>query len=79
MLMGKSMRPKSARILEVEGTAELHPELERGSKKNLNQKLSRKSLPLVFIGLAAAALLITGAWIGLLGYGVWWLLDWMVG
>ena len=79
MLMSKSMHPKRARILEVEGAAELQPELERDSKTNLNQGLSQKSSPLVLIGLAAAALLITGAWIGLLGYGVWLLLDWIVG
>ena len=38
-----------------------------------------RAWPITFFVIIAGAIVITSAWIALFGYGVWLLLDWIVG
>ena len=44
-----------------------------------DQQQSKRTLPMIFLALGLAAILITADWIGLLGYGAWWLIDGIFG
>ena len=45
----------------------------------IDQQRPKRTLPLIFVVLGLAGILITAAWIALLGYAAWYLLDWAVG
>lgn len=38
-----------------------------------------RAWPITFFVIIAGAIVITSAWVALFGYGVWLLLDWIVG
>ena len=39
---------------------------------------ANRSLPLTFVVLGVGAIVVTAAWILLMGYGAWLLLEWLV-
>ena len=45
----------------------------------VDEPTPQKTLPLIIVVVGVAAIVITAAWIALLGYGFWWLIDWAVG
>ena len=55
------------------------PKETRAIKDLVGQQRPRRSFPVILVMIGVAAIVITAAWIALLGYGAWYLLDWAVG
>ena len=63
----------------IEYSTDAGPIGQRRVKELVVRKDAERSLPAIIIVVAVAAIVITAAWIALLGYGAWFLIDWITG
>ena len=63
----------------IEYSTEAGPIGQQGVQELVVRKDDERSLPAVIVVVAVAAIVITAAWIALLGYGAWSLIDWITG
>lgn len=75
----KIREARGQNVAMIQYSTEAGPIGQQGVQELVVRKTADRSLPMTLVVLGVTAIVITAAWIALLGYGAWVLIDWITG